>query len=153
MFYPDIPIITEEQVCTMLPGQVSNCEFGIFKGQNGTKEGSYYTINNGRNVKGDFNHYELFNGKTSLPEEWWSRVGPTPSANESGFTGICHEIYGTDGSQYPPFVVKEERKWVFVSQLCRSIWLEFDDTFDVRGIEAYRYRPPFSVFDMRNPGT
>ena len=79
-------------------------------------------------------------------------IGPTPSADESGLTGICHDIYGTDGAQYPPFVKKEERKWVFVSQLCRSIWLDFNQTVEVRGIEAYRYRPPFSVFDMRRPG-
>ena len=68
-------------------------------------------------------------------------------------TGVCHDIYGTDGAQYPPFVVKDETKWVFVSQLCRSIWLDFDEEVDVRGIEAYRYRPPFSVYDMRSPGT
>ena len=69
------------------------------------------------------------------------------------FTGVCHDIYGTDGAQYPPFVVKNETKWVFVSQLCRSIWLDFDEEVDVRGIEAYRYRPPFSVYDMRSPST
>ena len=68
-------------------------------------------------------------------------------------TGVCHDIYGTDGAQYPPFVVKNETKWVFVSQLCRSIWLDFDEEVDVRGIEAYRYRPPFSVYDMRSPST
>ena len=49
-------------------------------------------------------------------------------------------------------MVQDERKWVFVSQLCRSIWLDFDQEVDVRGIEAYRYRPPFSVYDMRSPG-
>ena len=69
------PALTEEQVCEMLPGQVSNCEFGIFKGQNATKEKSYYTINNGKNVKGKFNSYESFNGKASLPENWWERIG------------------------------------------------------------------------------
>jgi len=145
------PALTEQQVCEMLPGQVSDCEFGIFKGQNATKEKSYYTINNGRNVKGKFNSYEAFNGKSTLPEEWWPRIGPTPSANESGLSGVCHDIYGTDGAQFPPFVDKEERKWVFVSQLCRSIWLDFNQTVEVRGIEAYRYRPPFSVYDMRRP--
>ena len=92
-FLPDteLPKITEDQICTellpQLSEQVSNCEFGIFKGQNATKEGSYYTINNGRNVKGKFNAYEKFNGQTSLPENWWKRIGPTPAANKSGMTG------------------------------------------------------------------
>ena len=87
----NLPMITEDQICTELLAdlseQVSNCEFGIFKGQNATKEGSYYTINNGRNVKGKFNAYEKFNGQTSLPENWWKRIGPTPAANKSGMTG------------------------------------------------------------------
>ena len=86
-----LPMLTEDQICTELLAdlseQVSNCEFGIFKGQNATKENSYYTINNGRNVKGKFNSYETFNGQTSLPENWWKRIGPTPAANKSGITG------------------------------------------------------------------
>ena len=92
-FLPDteLPKITEDQICTellpQLSEQVSNCEFGIFKGQNATKENSYYTINNGRNVKGKFNAYENFNGQTSLPENWWKKIGPTPAANKSGITG------------------------------------------------------------------
>jgi hypothetical protein len=89
-----LPLITEDQICTQilpqLSEQVSNCEFGIFKGQNATKENSYYTINNGRNVKGKFNSYELFRGETTLPENWWKRIGPTPSANRSGITGTMY---------------------------------------------------------------
>ena len=63
--------------------------------------------------------YEKFNGNKTLPETWWKRFGPTPSAQASGMTGICHDIYGNDGTQFPPFVDKEERKWLFVSELCR----------------------------------
>ena len=150
MFSQD-PMNLEETLCQLLPGQVSNCEFGVFKGKNATKENSYYTVNNGRYEKYNFLMFEAFNGKTELPQSWWPDVGPTPSANSSGVKGICREIYGNDGTQFPPFVEKEVTKWLFVSELCRSIWLEFDTEVDFNGIEAYRYRPPVSVFSMRNP--
>ena len=68
------------------------------------------------------------------------------------FTGICHQIFGTDGEQFGPFINKEERKWIFSREMCRSIWLDFDEEVDVNGILAYRYRPPFSVLDMTLPG-
>ena len=68
------------------------------------------------------------------------------------FTGICHQIFGTDGEQFGPFINKEERKWIFSREMCRSIWLDFDKEVDVNGILAYRYRPPFSVLDMTLPG-
>ena len=68
------------------------------------------------------------------------------------FKGICHQIFGTDGEQFGPFIAKKERKWIFSREMCRSIWLDFDEEVEVNGILAYRYRPPFSVLDMTLPG-
>ena len=39
-----------------------------------------------------------------LPDSWWPDFGPTPSADASGNTGICHDIYGTDGLSFSPGV-------------------------------------------------
>ena len=69
----------------------------------------------------------------------------------SVLTGICHDIKGTDGTQFPPGLKKEQRLWMFVGDLCRSIWVDFVEEVEVRGIDAYRYRPPVNVFDMENP--
>ena len=129
-FEIDLPISIED-ILAMLPPQISNGEFGIFKGKNATKLDSYYTINNGRYDKSKFLKYEEFNGKTSLPDEWWIDVGPTPSASDSGETGICKDLYGNDGTQFPPFVDKGVRKWLFVGELCRSIWLDFTEDVEV----------------------
>lgn len=65
--------------------------------------------------------------------------------------GICHDIKGTDGTQFPPGLDKDKRLWMFVSDLCRSIWVDFEEEVKVQGITAYRYRPPKDVFDMGNP--
>jgi hypothetical protein len=31
----------------------------------------------------------------------WPFVAPTPTGDDAGVQGICHDIYGTDGSQEP----------------------------------------------------
>ena len=64
--------------------------------------------------------------------------------------GICHDIKGTDGSQFPPGLDKDKRLWMFVSDLCRSIWVDYETEVEVQGVKAYRYRPPKDVFDMSN---
>ena len=141
-------------LCPTLPEPLADCKFGLFKGGNGTKgtsTGSYYTINSGKHEIHKFLHIEKFRGSETLPDEWWPFVAPIPSAGDVGVQGVCHEIYGSDGTQFPPFVEKEESKWLFVSELCRSIWLDFDTEVEVEEIEAYRYRPPIEVFQMTNP--
>ena len=128
------PAPTFEDIYDML-GQLSpqfaDGEFGFFKGKNATKLKNYYTINNGRYQHSKFNKVELFNGESSLPQNWWIDVGPTPSANDSGVKGICHDIYGTDGTMFPPFVESETTLWIFVAELCRSIWLEYTEDVEV----------------------
>ena len=57
---PDLGI-TQQDIYDMIgqfSDQLSNGEFGLFKGKNATKDGSYYTINNGRYDHHKFNHYE-----------------------------------------------------------------------------------------------
>ena len=129
-----LPKPTFEDIYDML-GQLSpqfaDGEFGFFKGKNATKLKNYYTINNGRYQHYKFNKVELFNGESSLPQNWWIDVGPTPSANDSGVKGICHDIYGTDGTMFPPFVESETTLWIFVAELCRSIWLEYTEDVEV----------------------
>ena len=39
---------------------------------------------------------------------------------------------------------------MFVSDLCRSIWVDYETEVEVQGVKAYRYRPPKDVFDMSN---
>ena len=54
---------------------------------------------------------------------------------------------GTDGSQFAPFVDKEIKQWLFVSELCRSIWVEFVEEEDIE--ESVRARvknwPPLNL--------
>ena len=98
-------------LCPSLPEPLTDCKFGLFKGGNGTKgttTGSYYTINSGRHDMHKFLNIEKFRGSDTLPDEWWPFIAPTPSAQDAGVPGVCHDIYGSDGTMFPPFVEKEE---------------------------------------------
>jgi len=99
--------------------QISGGTFGIFKGKNATKMDSYYAINTGEHERHNFMKIMEFNGRERLPDAWWPNVASTPTGQEAGVDGICHDILGTDGAQFPPFVNKEERLWIYVAELCR----------------------------------
>ena len=90
-------------------------------------------------------------GTFRLPDGWWPNFGPTPNADGSGMTGVCHDIVGTDGLAFSPGITEEDTLWLFNDQLCRSIWLTSEGKVDVNGIDALRFTPPASVFSFSNP--
>ena len=92
-----------------------------------------------------------FNGGSSLPTPWWKDFGPTPSADESGIGGICHEIIGTDGLAFPPKLDENTKLWLFNDQLCRSIWLTHEKDVSIDGLKTLQFSPPADVFSFSNP--
>ena len=120
-----IPIKKQIEDLVASTPQISGGKFGIFKGKNATKTDSYYKINTGLYEKHNYLKMLEFNGKTRLPDAWWPDVAPTPTGQDAGVKGICHEIYGTDGSQFPPFLQKEVRIWIYVAEMCRSVYILF----------------------------
>jgi len=158
--FPNDPFITPEAVSDLiitflngvgLPPMIDfpSGTFGFFKGTNATK--SWWKINSGKYNMDNYNKILEFNGMTKLPNSWWENFGPTPSAHESGVSGICHDIIGTDGLANPPNIDKDTDLWLFNDQLCRSIWLSYQDEVSVGGIKTYQYSPKPEVFSMKNP--
>jgi len=134
-----------------LPPMISLTEgtFGFFKGTNGSK--TWWKINNGKYNMDEYTQVLEFNGNSRLPDSWWPDFGPTPSADASGNTGICHDIYGTDGLSFSPGVKEDDTLWLFNDQLCRSLWLTYERVHKIDGIETYRFTPPSAVFNFSNP--
>ena len=124
---------------------------GIFTGANGTISGNNFVINNGRYLKHRMMMIEKWNGVEELDDSWWLDVARTPSATKAGVKGICPEIHGSDGTGFPAFPDAELPVWIFISDLCRSLWLDFTGVVYIQGIKAYEYRPGPAVFDMTNP--
>ena len=48
----------------------------------------------------------------------------------------------TDGQQFPPGVKDEDKLYIFATDLCRKMFLNYKDTQDIEGIDALRFVPP-----------
>ena len=61
-------------------------------------------------------------------------------------TSYANMLNGTDGSQFAPGTSTDDTLYVFVNQLCRSLYLTYDSKFEVQGIDALQFRVPAKAF-------
>ncbi|CAA21747.3 SCAVenger receptor (CD36 family) related [Caenorhabditis elegans] len=111
---------------------------GLFFKANGTGS-KVYEIDDGTRNPDDLGKILSYDESPILDETWWS-------------TDESLKIKGTDGSLFHPFLSKHEKLYVYVAELCRSIWLEFKEEVEYRGLKAYRFVVPPEVFDVTHPG-
>ncbi|XP_028602946.2 platelet glycoprotein 4 [Podarcis muralis] len=102
---------------------------GVFLPYNETLDG-LYRIHNGKNDTSKTALIETYKEKTTLP--YWP--------------GGCAMINGTDGASFPPFVQKTARLDLFSSDICRSIYSNFDSEQTVKDIPLYRFIVPPGAF-------
>ncbi|KAF1760520.1 hypothetical protein GCK72_008769 [Caenorhabditis remanei] len=111
---------------------------GLFFEANNTAS-KMYEIDDGTRDPTNLGKILKYDEEPLLDETWWS-------------TEESLKIRGTDGSLFHPFLSKNEKLYVYVAELCRSIWLEFKEEVEYRGLKAYRYVVPPEVFDVTYPG-
>ncbi|CAB3401786.1 unnamed protein product [Caenorhabditis bovis] len=111
---------------------------GLFYEANNTGS-KIYEIDDGSSNPADLGKILTIDDETHLDESWWS-------------TEESRRIRGTDGSLFPPFIEKTDRLYVYVAELCRSIWIEFKEECEYKGVRAYRFMLPPSVLDVDHPG-
>ncbi|XP_034751593.1 lysosome membrane protein 2 isoform X1 [Etheostoma cragini] len=104
--------------------------FGLMYKKNGTDNGEFIYHTGVENYM-DYGRVETWKGQSQLT--FWT-------SNQS------NSINGSDGSAFHPLLNKNERIYVFTPDLCRSIHMEFEKDVEVKGIPAYRFTPPRSVF-------
>ena len=61
-------------------------------------------------------------------------------------TSYANMINGTDGSQFAPGTSSDDTLYVFVTQMCRSLYLTHDSKTEVQGIEALQFSVPAKAF-------
>nr|XP_056711647.1 lysosome membrane protein 2 [Euleptes europaea] len=105
-------------------------EFGFFNKMNGTDDGEYVVLSGEHSYK-DFTRIVEWKGKDKL--DWWT----SPTSNM---------INGTDGSSFHPLIDPEETIYIFASDFCRSLYLTYEKYVTVKGIPAYRFVPPASLY-------
>lgn len=110
---------------------------GIFFEKNNTDDG-VYEISDGVGTPKDIGKIHTWNGKKSVDASWWSSLN-------------ARMIRGTEGMLFPPLLKKSDRIYVFISQMCRSVWLEFQKEVEYNGVPAFRFIIPPEVFDPTIP--
>uniref|UniRef100_A0AAQ4NSZ7 Scavenger receptor class B, member 2a n=1 Tax=Gasterosteus aculeatus aculeatus TaxID=481459 RepID=A0AAQ4NSZ7_GASAC len=104
--------------------------FGLMYKKNGSHSGEF-VYHTGKQNSMEYGRVETWKGESKLT--FWT-------SNQS------NSINGSDGSAFHPFLDKNERIYIFTPDLCRSIHMEFEKEVEVKGIPAYRFTPPRSVF-------
>ncbi|XP_066489173.1 platelet glycoprotein 4 [Tiliqua scincoides] len=102
---------------------------GVFLPYNETLDG-LYTVYTGKDDSGKTAIIESYKNKSTL--------GFWPS--------YCDMVNGTDGSSFPPFVKKDTTLQFFSSDICRSIYGNFDSEQSVKEIPLYRFIVPSAAF-------
>ncbi|XP_045923056.1 lysosome membrane protein 2c [Micropterus dolomieu] len=104
--------------------------FGLFYKNNASNDGEYVFFTGQQNSK-DFARVDTWNGESSL--NWWT-------------SDECNMINGTNGASFHPIVTKNETLYMFISDLCRSLYAKYEEDVTVKGIPGYRFSPPSKVF-------
>ncbi|XP_022244207.1 lysosome membrane protein 2-like, partial [Limulus polyphemus] len=113
-----------------IPTILPNNTFGVFYGKNNSDDGIYSVYTGSQGVE-NFALVETWKNKSSL-SFWHSKY--------------CNMINGTDGSMFPPFLDKSDTLYIFTTDLCRSLYLWFEQETKVLGIDAYRFTGPDKLF-------
>ncbi|KAI9565812.1 hypothetical protein GHT06_009607 [Daphnia sinensis] len=133
--YIDILIMLSELAGITLPELPEDPRFGYFYGVNGTNQGEF-KIESGANGLDKLGLIRTWKGEDSL--SYWKDP-------------YCDMINGTDGAIYPPVVDVNERIYIFVTDLCRSIYTTYERDIETMGINTHRFTVPPEVFDDKNP--
>ncbi|ODM93945.1 Scavenger receptor class B member 1 [Orchesella cincta] len=109
---------------------VLNNTFGLLIGQNDSAQGPY-TVARGVSDKSQFGTILKYKNESEL--SYW------PKSSQ------CNKIQGSDGTIFSPFVEKRTVLKLFNSDLCRSLYLSYNQSIDFEGIKGYRFTVPPSV--------
>ncbi|XP_034048053.1 lysosome membrane protein 2c [Thalassophryne amazonica] len=104
--------------------------FGLFYKSNASDDGQYVFFTGQQNYK-DFAQVDTWNGESSL--NWWT-------------TDECNMINGTNGAFFHSVINKNETLYMFISDMCRSLYTLYEEDVTVKGIPGYRFTPPSKVF-------
>ncbi|KAM8973017.1 platelet glycoprotein 4 [Pelodytes ibericus] len=99
---------------------------GVFYPYNGTEDG-VYTVYNGKNDISKVAIIDRYKGERTL--SYWK-------------DDYCDMLNGTDAASFPPNVDKSKLLYFFSSEICRSIYGEFEKEYVLKGIKLYRFVLP-----------
>uniref|UniRef100_A0A914Y0U3 Uncharacterized protein n=1 Tax=Panagrolaimus superbus TaxID=310955 RepID=A0A914Y0U3_9BILA len=109
-------------------------KLAFFYQYNNTNDEEYW-IDTGKNDVNNLGKVISWANLTLLPETWYS-------SNQSRM------INGSDSGTFQhPDLETSDRLQLFMSFLCRSLYMDFSHKTDISGIPTYEFHSPSSVFD------
>ncbi|KAL8605528.1 hypothetical protein ACOMHN_031465 [Nucella lapillus] len=106
-------------------------QFGLFLGKNGSDDGVYEIYSGIGGHIDQFAEIVSWNGQTSL--NYWKST-------------IANSLNGSDGTLFPPFVDTSKTKYLFSSDLCRSLQIQYTHGYGLKGIDVDRFVVPPLTF-------
>ncbi|XP_054158913.1 lysosome membrane protein 2-like [Oppia nitens] len=107
-----------------------NNSFGVLNGRNGTLDGPFEVYTGLSDTEDMFGYFKSWKSQTKL--DYWK-------------ADSCNQINGTDGTIWPPFVDKTKRLYFYVPDVCRSLYVTFQEEAIHKGIKTYIYSAPDDV--------
>ncbi|CAG2122895.1 unnamed protein product, partial [Medioppia subpectinata] len=107
-----------------------NNSFGILNGRNGTLDGPFEVYTGLSGTEDLFGYFKTWKNQKRL--DWWK-------------ADSCNSINGSDGTIWPAFVDKSKRLDFYVPDVCRSLYVTFQEEAVHKGIKTYIYSAPDGV--------
>ncbi|EFX73749.1 hypothetical protein DAPPUDRAFT_307582 [Daphnia pulex] len=133
--YIEIIQMLSDLLGVQLPPLPEDPRFGYYYGVNNTNDGEV-VVESGANGLDKLGLIRKWKGEENL--NYWNDP-------------YCNMINGTDGAIYPPLVDVAEKTYIFVTDLCRSIYTTYERDIETMGIKSNRFTVPAEVFDDKNP--
>ncbi|XP_038667426.1 platelet glycoprotein 4 isoform X1 [Scyliorhinus canicula] len=110
---------------------------GLFYPYNGSSDGIYEVYTG----KDDIN-------KVAIIDRWMNKTKLTFWDDP-----YCDMINGTDASSFPPFLHDREKLYFYSSDICRSIFAEYEQKKKLKGIPVHRFVVPPKALEsfLKNP--
>ncbi|GAB6018591.1 scavenger receptor class B, member, variant 2 [Chamberlinius hualienensis] len=128
--YPDpLMEILQNTTGDILPGSI----YAMFYGKNATDDG----------------HYEIHRGYNDITEVYrvhkWNDLD-TLNMWPANVSSGCNMFNGTDGSFYWPGIKRDDKVNIFISDVCRHIFVEYVEDMEMYGIAGYKYASNVALF-------
>ncbi|KPM06276.1 CD36-like protein 5 [Sarcoptes scabiei] len=107
-----------------------NEKFGILNGRNGTPDGPYEMFTGFKDTHHKFGYIKTWKNKTKL--NFWK-------------SHSCNAINGSDGTIWPAGIKISDRLNFFIPDICRSLYVTFQEKSFYKGIPTYLFSAPDGV--------
>lgn len=95
---------------------------------------SFYDGENGTNSEGNL-----------LPESWWSNPDKKKCPPELEI--LARRINGTMGDFFKPFVEEDDKLYLYIPEICRSLYMVYRNRVNIKGIDGMHFIMPDDIFN------